>query len=102
MSPERGRGHCARDPDPCNTVPRAQTDPDCRRAPSVRQGGTQLAELRFVSVRLACEEGEHAAGWERDCKRSLGRSGVTDQALSETAGPQLCPGTEHRNPKRAA
>ena len=51
-----------------------------------------MAELRFVWVRLECEEGEHVARWERDCKRPLGRSGVPDQALSETAGPQLCPG----------
>src|SRR3954451_3168901 len=68
----------------------------------VRQGGTRLAELRFVQVGLACEEGEHAAGWERECKRSLGRSGVADQAFSETARPQLCPGPEYCNPQGAA
>src|SRR3954463_673779 len=71
--PSSTKGYSASGP-----KPRAQTDPDCRRAPSVRQGETQLAELRFVSVRHECEEGEHAAGWERDCKRSLGGSGVAD------------------------
>lgn len=71
--PSSTKGYSASGP-----KPRAQTDLDCRRAPSVRQGETQLAELRFVSVRHECEEGEHAAGWERNCKRSLGGSGVAD------------------------